>query len=263
MRPLPGQPTVGGVDSGLDGKVALVTGGSKGIGKGIASQLVDAGASVMIVSRKAEGLEEAAAEIGPACRWRAANVGDPDAVAQVVDATRSELGPVDILVNNAAANPYAGPMIDVDVGRWDKTIQVNVTAPLMWTQHLWRDSMAERGGVVINVASVAALGPSRMLGVYGLTKAALVYQTKQLAAELAPAVRVNAVLPGLIKTDFARVLWEGERGEQVAEQYPMKRLGETTDIAQAVSYLCSDAASWITGQTLVLDGGGSIRFGDG
>ncbi len=250
------------MESRLDGKVALVTGGSKGIGKAVAAQLVAAGATVMIISRKAEGLEQAAAEIGEGCRWHAANVGDPEAAAAAVEKATSELGPIDVLVNNAAANPYAGPMIDVDLGRWDKTIQINVTAPLVWTQLAWRQGMAERGGTVVNVASVAALGPSRMLGVYGLTKAALVYQTKQLAAELAPKVRVNAVLPGLIKTDFARALWEGERGDQVAQHYPLKRLGETEDIAQAVNYMCSDAASWITGQTLVLDGGGSVRFGD-
>ncbi len=243
--------------------MALITGGSKGIGKQIASQLVASGATVMIVSRKAEGLEQAANEIGAGCHWLAANVGDPDAASEAVEATTRDLGAIDILVNNAATNPYAGPMIDVDIGRWDKTIQVNVTAPLVWTQLVWQNGMAERGGAVVNVASVAALGSSRMLGVYGLSKAALVYQTRQLAAELAPSVRVNAVLPGLIKTDFARALWEGERGQQVAQQYPLKRLGETDDIAQAVNYLCSDAASWITGQTLVLDGGGSIRFGDG
>lgn len=251
------------METALNGKVALVTGGSRGIGKAIAAQLAAAGASVMIVSRKPEALAEAAAEIGEHCHWRSANVGDPQDAEQAVQETVAGLGPIDILVNNAATNPYAGPMIEADLGRWNKTIDVNVTAPLVWSQLAWRHGMSDRGGSIVNVASVAALGTSRMLGVYGLTKAALVYQTRQLAAELAPKVRVNAVLPGLIKTDFARALWEGERGAQVAEKYPLKRLGETSDIAQAVNYLCADSASWMTGQIMVLDGGGTITFGDG
>ena len=247
----------------LDGKVAVVTGGSRGIGKRIASRFAEAGASVMIVSRKAETLEEAAAEIGHGCQWISANVGDAEAAAEAVSATIDRLGSLDVLVNNAATNPYAGPMIDVDLPRWDKTLQVNVTAPLVWTQQAWSAWMSTHGGAVVNVASVAALRPSRILGVYGLSKAALVYQSRQLAAELAPKVRVNTILPGLIRTDFARVLWEGERGAEVAEAYPLKRLGEPVDIANAALYLASEASSWMTGQELVLDGGGTIAFGDG
>ena len=246
----------------LDGRVAVVTGGSRGIGKSIASRFAAAGASVMIVSRKVETLEEAAADIGHGCRWISANVGDPDAAADAVAATIEQLGSVDILVNNAATNPYAGPMIDVDIPRWDKTLQVNVTAPLVWTQQVWRSWMAEHGGAVVNIASVGALKTTRILGVYGLSKAALVYQSRQLAAELAPKVRVNTILPGLIRTDFARVLWEGERGAEVADGYPLKRLGEPTDIADAALYLASDASSWMTGQELILDGGGTVAFVD-
>jgi len=246
----------------LDGKVALVTGGSRGIGRGIATKFAAAGASVMIVSRKAETLEQAAAEIGHGCQWISANVGDPTAAETAVAETVERLGSLDVLVNNAATNPYAGPMIDVDLPRLEKTMQVNVTAPLVWTQTAWKAWMSDHGGSVVNIASVGALKTSRILGVYGMSKAALVFQSRQLAAELAPRVRVNTILPGLIKTDFARVLWEGERGAEVAENYPLKRLGEPEDVAAAALYLASDASSWITGQQFVLDGGGLINFID-
>ncbi|MFV1991573.1 MAG: SDR family oxidoreductase, partial [Acidimicrobiales bacterium] len=175
-----------------------------------------------------------------------------------VAATIEEFGAVDVLVNNAATNPYAGPMIDVDLGRWDKTFQVNVTAPLVWTQLCWNLWMKEHGGSVINVSSVGALGTSPALGVYATTKAALIHMTEELAAELSPQVRVNALAPGLVKTDFARVLWDGGRGDEVAQAYPLKRLGEVDDIAGAALYLASDMSSFMTGRTLVLDGGGLI-----
>ncbi len=244
----------------LEGKVALVTGGSRGIGKAIAIAYAQAGAKVMIVSRKTETLEAAAAEIGNGCRWLSANIGDPDAAEQAVAATMEAFGSIDVLVNNAATNPYAGPMIDVDLGRWDKTLLVNLTAPLVWTQSAWRASMKENGGVVINISSVGGLSTNSMLGVYDLTKAALIHMTQQLGAELGPQVRVNAICPGLIKTDFARMLWEGERGDEVAQMYPLKRLGEVEDIAGAALYLAAETGSWMTGQHIVLDGGGLVRF---
>lgn len=247
----------------LDGKVAVVTGGSRGIGRSIAARFATAGASVMIVSRNAETLEKAAADIGHGCRWISANVGDPDAAAQTVATAVEQLGSLDILVNNAATNPYAGRMIDVDLPRWEKTLQINLTAPLVWTQKAWTAWMSEHGGAVVNIASVGALRTTRILGVYGMSKAALLYQSRQLAAELAPYVRVNTILPGLIRTDFARVLWEGERGAEVAAGYPLKRLGEPTDVANAALYLASDASSWMTGQELVLDGGGTVGFAEG
>ncbi len=220
----------------------------------------EAGAKVMIASRKAEALEKAAAEIGHGCEWVVANTGDPDAAAEAIAATIERFGSLDVLVNNAAANPYAGPMINVDLPRWDKTLLVNVTAPLVWTQIAWREWMQENGGAVVNISSVGALKTSEQLGVYGTTKSALIHMTKQLAAELGPKVRVNAICPGLIKTDFARTLWEGERGAEVAAAYPLKRLGETEDIAAAALYLAAESGSWITGQHLVLDGGGLIAY---
>ena len=244
----------------LDGKAAVVTGGSRGIGLGIARAYAEAGAGVMITSRKADALAEAAASIGGDVAWHAGNVGDPEAAEACVEATLARFGRLDVLVNNAAANPYAGPTIDVDLARFDKTFAVNVRAPLVWTQVAWRRWMREHGGVVVNVSSVGAFTTNPALGVYAVTKAALVHLTRQLAAELGPGVRVNAVAPGLVKTDFARILWEEGRGEERARRYPLGRLGEVEDVAAAALYLATDAGSWTTGQTLVLDGGGLVRF---
>lgn len=245
----------------LDGKVALVTGGSRGIGKGIAQAFADAGAQVMITSRKAESCEAAVEEIGERAHYEAGNIGRTEDAERVIEATLDRLGGLDILVNNAATNPYAGPTIDVDLPRWQKTLEVNLTAPLFWTQLAWRRRMKEHGGTVIHIASVGGFSTNAILGVYDVTKAALIHLTKQLAAELGPKVRVNAIAPGLIKTDFARVLWEGDRGDQVAQAYPLKRLGEPQDVAAAALFLANDEASgWITGHTLVLDGGGLVGF---
>ena len=244
----------------LNGKSALITGGSKGIGKAIAKTFAEAGAKVMITSRKADVCESAAEEIGHGCVWEAGNVGDPEHMEAAIERSVSELGGVDVLVNNAATNPYAGPMIDADLPRWKKTIDVNMTAPFAWTQMVWQKYQQENGGVVLNISSVGGLQTSPMLGVYDITKAALIHMTKQFAAELAPGVRVNAICPGLIKTDFARMLWEGDAGDMVAKQYPLKRLGEVKDIAGAALYLAADTGSWITGQAIVLDGGGLIKY---
>tara|TARA_S200000501_G_scaffold178786_1_gene168374 strand:+ start:619 stop:1365 length:747 start_codon:yes stop_codon:yes gene_type:complete len=244
----------------LNGKSALITGGSKGIGKAIAKTFAEAGAKVMITSRKADVCELAAEEIGHGCVWEAGNVGDPEHMEAAIERSVSELGGVDVLVNNAATNPYAGPMIDADLPRWKKTIDVNMTAPFAWTQMVWQKYQQENGGVVLNISSVGGLQTSPMLGVYDITKAALIHMTKQFAAELAPGVRVNAICPGLIKTDFARMLWEGDAGDMVAKQYPLKRLGEVEDIAGAALYLAADTGSWITGQAIVLDGGGLIKY---
>ncbi len=246
----------------LEGKTAIVTGGSRGIGKAIAGQLARAGAQVMITSRKAEACEAAAAEIGHGVAWRASNVGKPDEAEGVVEATLETFGAIDILVNNAATNPYAGPTIGVDIPRWEKTVQINLTAPLVWSQLVWNRSMKDSDGgcSIINISSVGGLGTNAALGVYDVTKAALLHLTRQLAAELGPKVRVNAVAPGLIRTDFARILWEGDRGDEVARMYPLGRLGEPDDIAGAVLFLAAETGSWMTGQTIVLDGGGLVSF---
>jgi NAD(P)-dependent dehydrogenase (short-subunit alcohol dehydrogenase family) len=249
----------------LDDKVALITGGSRGIGLEIARYYLDAGAKVMITSRKAEGCEAAAADIGNGreerVQWRTGNTGSEEDAEAVVNATIEEFGGVDILVNNAATNPYAGPLIDIDIPRWEKTMQVNVTAPLMWTQKCWTKHMKDNGGCIINLSSVGAFRTNQILGAYDISKSALIHQTEQLAAEMGPGVRVNAIAPGLIKTDFARALWEDGRGDVIAQNYPLKRLGETSDIAEAAVYLAA-GASWVTGQVITLDGGGLQAFTD-
>lgn len=248
------------MDLRLDGKVALITGGSRGIGKAIAKLFHDAGARVMISARKADELVHAAREIGPDAAYCAAHAGDPEQAEACIKLTMERFGALHILVNNAATNPYAGPLIDVDLPRFDKTVQVNLRGPLIWTQLAWRYWMKEHGGVVLNISSVGGLQTSPLLGAYNITKAALVHMTRQLAAELGPGVRVNAIAPGLVQTDFARLLWEEGRGALVAERYPLKRLGRPEDVAWAALYLASDAASWVTGHTLVVDGGGLVAL---
>jgi NAD(P)-dependent dehydrogenase (short-subunit alcohol dehydrogenase family) len=241
----------------LEGQVALVTGGSRGIGRAIATRLVEAGANVMLSSRKPEALEEAAASMqGQAgdVAWHAANVGDPDAAETCIAATVERFGPLDILVNNAATNPYFGPLMDIDLARAEKTVQVNLQAALVWTQCAWRASMAEHGGSVVNVSSVGGFSVERGIGWYNVTKAALAHLTRQLAYELGPRVRVNALAPGLVRTDFARALWE-PAGDAVARRLPLRRIGEPDDVATAALFLVSEAASWVTGHVLVVDGG--------
>lgn len=246
------------MELGLSGKVALITGGSRGIGKAIASRFAEAGARVMITSRKAESLEEAAASIEGEVAWFAANVGDPQAAAACVQATVERLGGLDVLVNNAGTSPYFGGLMDLDQSRADKTVQVNQDAVLVWTQLAWKAAMRERGGNVVNMASVGGLTVEPGIGWYNVTKAAVIHLTRQLAFELAPNVRVNAIAPGLVKTHLARALWENAE-EAIEARLPLRRLGKPDDVATAALFLASDAASWITGQTMVVDGGAMIK----
>lgn len=247
-----------GMEIRLDGKVALVTGASRGIGAAIAAGMAAAGASVMLSSRKEDALRAAAATIAPARDARvevfAANAGDPDAAGACVAATVERLGGLDILVNNAATNPYMGRMIDIDLPRLDKTYDVNLRGAFVWTQEAYRQAMSDGGGNVINIASIGGMSVEVAIGHYNVTKAALIHLTKSLAKELAPAVRVNAICPGLVKTDMARALWEPDE-QAVAEHVPLRRLGEPVDVANAAVFLASDAASWITGTAVVVDGG--------
>jgi NAD(P)-dependent dehydrogenase (short-subunit alcohol dehydrogenase family) len=243
----------------LEGQVALVTGASKGIGRAIAASFADAGAAVLLSSRKPEGLEAAAAAIrdatpGAQVTTYAANAGDPDQAAACVAACIGQFGALDVLVNNAAANPSMGATIDADLGAWDKTFQVNVRGAFVWSQLAWRAWMREHGGCIINLSSIGGLRGDAAIGVYNTTKAAIVHLTRILALELGPGVRVNAIAPGLVKTDFARALWE-PAGDAVAAGLPLRRLGEPEDIAHAARFLAGPGASWITGETLVVDGG--------
>ena len=247
------------MDLGLADKVAVVTGGSRGIGKSIAEALVAEGVRVMLVSRKEDSLRATAEEIGGKIAYLAANTGDVDSAEKVVNATLEKFGSLDIFVNNAATNPYAGPMMDVDQSRYDKTFQVNLRGPLFWTQAVWNQWMKDHPGVIVNIASIGGLRTESSLGVYNLTKAAIIHMTRQLAGELG-ATRVVGVAPGLIVTDFAQMLVDNF-GDTLAKRLPTKRLGQPQDIANLVAFLASDLASWITGETYVIDGGAGVTAG--
>ncbi|NCW83422.1 MAG: SDR family oxidoreductase, partial [Acidimicrobiia bacterium] len=208
----------------LRGKTAIVTGASRGIGKAIAKSFVDAGAQVMLTSRKLDALQAAAKEMDGETDVFAANAGDVEQAQACIDATMRRFGKVDILVNNAATNPYYGETLGVDSARFDKTFQVNLKGPLFWSQAVYNASMQKNPGVILNIASVGGLRAEQGLGVYNLTKAAVIHLTSQLACELGKT-RVVGIAPGLVKTLFASVLVENF-GDKLAAALPTKRLGE-------------------------------------
>ncbi len=245
------------MDIRLDGKVALVTGASRGIGLAIARSFAESGARVMLTSRKQEALEEAVAGIAGETAVFAANAGDIEAGEASVQATLERFGGLDILVNNAGTNPFYGRTLGVDPGRYDKTMQVNVRGPLFLISAAYRLAMKEKPGVVLNVASVGGLRTSFGLGIYNVSKAALIHLTRQLASEIGPT-RVVGVAPGLVNTEFSKVLVENF-GETLAKTSPLGRLGEPEDVAALATFLVSDHASWITGDTFVIDGGAGVR----
>ena len=249
--------------TGLAGKTALVTGASRGIGRAIAFALAGEGANVVLSSRRQESLDKVAAEITAAhpsanVLAKAAHVGEPEQARACVDATVAAFGSLDVLVNNAGTNPYYGPLVDIDMPRAEKTVQVNQTSIVLWTQLAWHAAMSERGGTILNIASIGGLSTEPGIGYYNATKAAVIHLTRQFAAELAPRVRVNAIAPGVVRTQLARALWENFE-PQLNASLPLGRIGEPDDIAAAALFLLGDDSAWITGQTLVVDGGAMIR----
>lgn len=244
----------------LDGRMALVTGGTRGIGRAIAEAFVAAGAGVCVLARKPDELaetESALRALGGPVITVAGSAGDHAVLDGAVARCTDELGRLDLVVNNAATNPTFGPMIETEPAAVRKVLEVNVEGALHLAQAAWASWMSEHGGSIVNIASLGGVRPSPFIGIYNASKAALLHMTRQLALELAPKVRVNAVAPGLVKTDFARALWEPDEAG-IGERHPVGRIGVPDDVAGAVLFLASDAASWITGSTLVIDGGMSL-----
>lgn len=241
-----------------EGAVAIVTGASRGIGLGIAERLVAEGARVVITARRAEALAEAVEHLGGPANaiGVAGNAADEAHQDEVVAAARDTFGGLHLLVNNTGINPSYGPMLEGDTDLARKVLDVNVVAAFSWIKKVVAAGIgdAEHPAAVVNIASVAGLGASGVIGWYGVSKAALIHLTTELGHQLGPQVRVNAVAPAVVKTKFAEALYEG-REEKVADAYPMKRLGTPEDIAGAVSFLLSADSSWITGQTMTIDGG--------
>jgi NAD(P)-dependent dehydrogenase (short-subunit alcohol dehydrogenase family) len=244
----------------LEGKVAVVTGGSRGIGLATALEIARSNAvGVTITSRKPENIEAARAQLIDAgieadrILALPARADSEEAADETVATTVERFGSCDILVNNAGTNPSAGALMDVDMGALDKTWAVNMRAPLLWVRAAYHGWMEKNGGSIVNVASVAGLRPGPITGAYNISKAGLVHMTRQLAFELAPKIRVNAVAPAIVKTRLAGLLLQDE--DLAARMHPLGRVGEPEDVARLIVFLASDASSWMTGSIVPVDGG--------
>jgi NAD(P)-dependent dehydrogenase (short-subunit alcohol dehydrogenase family) len=244
-------PDMVGMD--LKGKTALVTGASRGIGLAAVRCLADLGADVVLTARTQDAADAAAENVRGAVGF-AAHAADEDAARRCVDFTLEHFGRLDILVNNAATNSAYGLLTEQNYSAFHKTIDVNMWAPIMWSSLVARAWMSQHGGAIVNTASLGGLKTEPKLGVYNASKAALIQLTKQSAIELAPTVRVNAVAPGVVRTKLSELLWR-EHEQALTDSLPLGRIGEPEDVGWAIAFLASDAAAWITGQTLVIDGG--------
>jgi len=249
----------------LSNKVAIITGSSRGIGRAIAIRMAQHGAKVVISSRKAEACEKVAAEIkdaGGEAIVVPCNVSDKAQLQALVDATVKQWGRVDVLVCNAAVNPFFGPSKDIPDDAFDKIMAVNIKSN-HWLANMVAPGMAERGsGTIIVISSVGGLFGSNTLGAYGISKAADMQLVRNLAVEWGPQnVRANCIAPGLVRTDFARALWENpEIAKKATKGYALRRIGEPDEIAGAAVFLASAAGQFMTGQTMVIDGGGMVNF---
>ena len=247
----------------LSGKVALVTGASRGIGYGVAEALVARGDRVAITGRNEDALKEAVDKLGAErVIGIAGKAHDLDHQAEAVERTMEAFGRLDHLVNNAGTNPVFGPIADLDLNVARKVFETNVISALGFAQKTWHAWQKDNGGAIVNIASVAGLAPSPFIAAYGVSKAALINLTQQLAHEFAPKVRVNAIAPAVVKTKFAEALYEGREAEAAAA-YPLGRLGVPQDIGGAAAFLTSEQSDWVTGQTLVVDGGIFLNAGVG
>ena len=247
----------------LKGKVALVTGGSRGIGKAIALQFADAGADVVVSSRKLPDLEGVAAEIRKKGRRGlavAAHNGKMDELRNLVEKVKEEFGRIDILVNNAATNPIMASVLEIDEPPFDAIMNVNVKGYFFLSQAAAKMMANQGGGVIINIASVGGISPDPGLAAYCISKAAIIMMTKAMALELGQYnIRVNAIAPGIVKTRFSQALWSNERllSTELAKM-PLKRIAEPEEVAKTALYLASDAASFMTGHAIVMDGGANL-----
>jgi NAD(P)-dependent dehydrogenase (short-subunit alcohol dehydrogenase family) len=248
-------------DFSLSGRVAIVTGASRGLGVAIAEGLAEQGAQVALSSRKQQDLDREAERLSarfpeaPAFAF-AAHAGREADLQRLVEQVMERFGRIDILVNNAGTNPYFGPLIEADPAAWDKTFEVNLRGYFILCQLVYRAWMEANGGVIVNIASVGGIRPGFGLGIYDISKAGVIMLTRQLAKELGGKVRVNCIAPGLFKTRFAEALWQNETIlNRVLAANPMGRIGDPAEIAGAAVFLASDASSYVNGEVIVLDGG--------